>query len=69
VTSVELEYGINSIVNIKELGLRGRVLSITITAVGIQYEVRYFHDSEHSNAFLYGFELEEPKKVEVKNGN
>jgi polyribonucleotide nucleotidyltransferase len=62
----EFKFDIASRVHITELGLRGTIVSISITQTGTQYETRYFREGEHKFAFLYEWELE-GKTVERGN--
>lgn len=57
----EVTYDIGEKVYIPDLECFGYVLSISITAVGTEYQVRYFHDGIQQTAYLFSWELTKEK--------
>lgn len=54
---VEVSFDIGDSVEIPELERKGRVSSIFITASGVQYQVRYFNNSELKEVYFFREEL------------
>jgi len=55
---IETVYNINDCVSIVELERKGRIVSIFITATGMQYSVRYFWNGEANTVYFYEEEIE-----------
>lgn len=56
-TDYSLAYGVGATCKIKELEIKARVISVAITQLGVQYECRYFTNSEQRTAYLFEEEL------------
>jgi len=53
----EVRFVIGQKVNILDLDRPGRVISIWITKVGIQYQVRYFDDATAKEVYFFEDEI------------
>ena len=59
--TIDIIYELMQRVYIPDLECYGMVISVSITAVGNEYQVRYFHDGIHQTAYLFDWELTESK--------
>jgi len=55
-------FGIDDKVKILPLDLKGKVLSILVTKHGVEYQVRYFWNSEAKEVFFAADELVKEKE-------
>ena len=59
--TVTIIYELMERIYIPDLECYGIVISISITAISIEYQVRYFHDGVHETAYLFDWELTKSK--------
>lgn len=56
---IETRFSLGQLVTINELDRPGKILSITVNHLGVNYNVRYCDQAEFKNASLYEEELQE----------
>lgn len=60
--NIEVKFVLLDKVFIDELKVSGIVTQINITEIGIQYQIRYFDNSQAQTVWFYEFELEKYEK-------